>query len=162
LIYIIKRALFSVRDCFRVEDHSKKIIFRFQRGFLPYFQKMWIIDFDKTKLGYIKRDFLKINRYSLYMNAQKILGIKKVGRFFKTNLEIISDCENYTLQGYIADREFSIYKDEELMAKVSNKFNKWAYVYGVEIEKQIDVEETLKILFIIVSSYMIYGRVRLI
>lgn len=151
--YIVRQKIFTIGDKFTIRDELGNDLFLVKRQILSVGKKLRIYDMSENELCYIEQKLFKfLPEYHIFKNGESQAVIKKKLAFLKHIFLITASDGEYTVSGNMWGYEFSIQKDEGVVATVSKKFFSVADTYSVDIDDSLD---QLKILAMVIVIDMV-------
>lgn len=135
----IKQKVFSIGDKYDVYDEYGNVYFNVKSEIFTIAAKIHLYNLHNQELYYIKKRLTFLcARYEIYRGPQLCAEIQQEFRFFKAKLNITSDYGNYTIEGDLWARNFTIYRDGFPVGVVGKKFLSWSDTYEMNIADNED------------------------
>lgn len=151
--YIVRQKIFTIGDKFTIKDEQDSDIYLVKRQFLSVGKKLRIYDMSENELCYIEQKLFKfMPEYHIFRNGELQAVVKKKFAFLKHIFLISASDSEYTVSGNMWGYEFSIKKEESIIATISKKFFSVADTYSVDID---DSQDQLKILSMVIVIDMV-------
>ncbi len=148
--YIIRQKIFSLGDSFMIKNEAGNDIFMVKSQLLSFGKKLRLYDLIENELCYIEQKVFRfMPEYDIYISGQHIINVKKRFALFKNDFIITSQSGCYSIEGDFWAHEFSILKDNRVVARVSKEFFSFSDTYGVEIDDGQDQVTNLSLAIVI-------------
>ncbi len=135
----IKQKVFSIGDKYDVYDEYGNVYFNVKSEIFTIGDKLHLYDLQNQELFYIRRRITFLcARYEIYRGSQLCAEIQQEFRFFKAKLDISSTYGNYSIEGDLWARSFTIYRDGFPVGGVEKKFLSWSDTYEMNIAENED------------------------
>lgn len=135
--YIIKQKFFSLGDSFAIKNEAGNDIFIVRSQLLSFGKKLRIFDLLENELCYIEQKVFRfMPEYDIYMAGNHVANVKKKFAFLKQDFVISSSFGSYYVAGDLWAREFEIFNNGSLIARISKQFFSFSDTYGVDIDDQ--------------------------
>lgn len=132
--YIVRQKIFSFGDKFNITDESGTPRYQVEGKFLSIGKKLNIYDMEENHLMYIEQEIFRfLPEYFLYENDEVVGRVKKEFTFLRPKINIESTYGDFTIDGSVFAYNFTVSKDDEVVAIVSKEFLTLSDTYGVEI-----------------------------
>ena len=156
MIYKVNQKFFSLSGgSFTITDLNGVEHFQVKKQILSFGNKLRIYDMNDNELCYIEQKvFSFLPQYNIFINGQKIAGIKKQLNLLKNNFTIESSYGTYLVDGSFFAYEFSISKDGFQKARISKQFFSLRDSYGVEVSD--DENHLVMLAFTIVLDMILH------
>ena len=132
--YLIRQKVFSIVDKFTIKDELGNDSYFVRGKVLSIGNKLFLEDMQGNELLYIEQKIFRfLTEYNLYANGENVANVKRQFTFLKPKFNITSSQGDYTVEGNVLAHEFTILKDNNLVAQVSKKWFSFSDSYAVEI-----------------------------
>lgn len=135
----IKQKVFSIGDKYDVYDEFGNLYYKVKSEVFTIGDKIHLYNLNEQELYFIRRRLTFFcARYEIYRGSQLCAHIQQEFRFFRSKLNIVSDYGNYTIEGDLWARNFTIYRDGFPVGVVGKKFLSWSDTYEMNIADNED------------------------
>jgi len=132
--YVIRQKVWSFTDRFSIKDEYENDRFFVESKFLTIGNKLYLEDAFGNQLFYIEQKLFKILPvYEIYSGEQLFAVLKKKFSFLKPKVEIDQNGISYLISGNALAHEFSITRENTVVARVSKEWLAFSDTYGVDI-----------------------------
>lgn len=144
--FFIKQKVFSLNSKFTVKDENENDVYYVEGSFLKVPKTFSIMNAERNEVALItKKIFSFLPKFTISVNGQEVLTIRKEFSFFKARYTI--DATGIEVHGNWWDMDFDVLEHGEVAGKVSKEWFTWGDSYKVQI---IDEEmETIIIALVI-------------
>ncbi|MBE3101987.1 MAG: LURP-one-related family protein [Firmicutes bacterium] len=148
--YAIKQKIFTFGDSFAIRDETGNDCYMVKGQIFALGNKLRIYDMQGQELVYIEQKLFRfLPEYNIYYKDQLHATVKKEFTFFKPKFQIQSTLGNYRAEGNVWSMDFSILRDEKLVAQISKAWFAWSDTYGVDIAEGEDAPLMLALVIVI-------------
>lgn len=132
--YLVRQRLFTFNDSFYITNEQKRPVFQIEGKIFSLGNKLNIYDMNGNKLIYIEQKLFRfLSEYEIYQGNRLIASIKKKLSFFRPKIDIVSDYGDFHIRGNIFAYDFSILRDERVIAEVNKKLISFSDTYLVDV-----------------------------
>lgn len=139
---IVKEKVFAFKDDFAIKNDSNDVVYYVSSKFFSFGNDLTLLDLEKRPIYRIKQKVLSF--VPTYLVSDKddnvVATIKKKFTFFNNRFIIDSIFGNFKVEGNFFGREFDVYLNGELQAKVSKKFFSVGDTYTIDVLNNEKVE----------------------
>ena len=155
--YIIKQKIWSLKDRFSIKDDQENDRFFVNAKFFTIGKKLHLEDIHGNELFYLEQKLFKfLPVYEIYKSGQLFSVLKKKLTFLKPRIEIDQNGTPYHIAGDVFSHEFTISRNNTLVASVSKKWFAFSDTYGVDIVS--GENEAFIIALVICIDQIIYDK----
>lgn len=131
----IKQKVFSLKEKFTVKDEKENDVYFVEGSLFKIPKTFTMMDKEMREMALIKKKmFTLLPQFSVEINDQVVLTIKKEFTFFKARYSI--DIANVEVKGNWWDMDFDVIQNGEMAGKVSKEWFTWGDSYKVQIYKE--------------------------
>ena len=135
--FYIKEKIFSIGDHFTIKDLSGNDVFNVVGKIFSLGNKLRIYDMYNNEIVYIEQKLFKLlPEYNIYLGGNYAANVKKKFTFFSNSFNIDSNMGNYEIEGDFFAHDFSIVKNDSIVAEVNKKWVSWGDTYEIDINEQ--------------------------
>ena len=128
----IKQKVFSLSEKFTVKDQQERNVYYVEGSFMKVPKTFSIMNTNREEVALItKKMFSFLPKFSVEVNGQEVLTIKKEFSFFKARYTI--DAAGIEVHGNWWDMDFQFLQHGEIVGKVSKEWFAWGDSYKVQI-----------------------------
>lgn len=134
--YIMKQKIFSFSDKFYIRDEFNNDIYYVEGQIISFGKKLSFQDTSGNELVFIKQKLLSfMPTYEIYINDSLYAVIKKEPfTLFNSKFDIeVFDSSSIRIEGNFLSHEYSFWKNDLQIARVSREWFTWSDVYGIDI-----------------------------
>jgi len=137
--YVVKQKVFSLGDSFTIRNEHGEDCYRVKGKFFSFGDKLRIYDMQGNELIYIEQKLFRfLPEYSIYYLGQPYATVKKEFTLFRPKFQIYGTRGQYRIEGNVWGMDFSILRDNEIIAQVSKRWFSFSDTYGVDITGKED------------------------
>jgi len=148
--YAIKQKIFSFGDNFAIRDEMGNDCYKVKGKIFALGNKLRIFNMQEEELVYIEQKLFRfLPEYNIYYKDQLHATVKKEFTFFRPKFQIYSSLGSYRAEGNVWSMDFSILRDDVLVAQISKAWFAWSDTYGVDIADGEDAPLMLALVIVI-------------
>ncbi len=156
--YIIRQKIFTLTDKFCIKDEFDNERFYVNSEIFTIGKKLYLMDNAGKALYFIKQklfNFLPV--YEIYQDELLFASLKKKFTILKPKIDIDQNGTPYFISGDLWSHEFTILRNDIVVASVSKKWFAFSDSYGVDISG-IENDEFIVALVICMDEIIYNGK----
>ncbi|GKX31209.1 hypothetical protein SH1V18_36890 [Vallitalea longa] len=135
----VREKIFSFGDDFTIKDEMGNDFFIIRGKVFSLGDKLQLFNMSGEELFYIEQKLLRmLPEYTIFKNGNPVALVKKKVAFFGSKFIIESEYGYYEIEGKPFNYNFSIMKNNNVVATVSKEFFSFSDTYGVDISDNED------------------------
>lgn len=133
----IKQKVFSWRDKYDVYDEKGNPVYHVVGEVFTLGHKIHVYDLKNNEVAFIKQKVWNfLDKYEIYINNELKGTIKQKFSFFKPKYEV--DFLNWKITGDIFEWNYTMTKDDKVMAALNQKTLVWSNTFCIETKDKKD------------------------
>lgn len=148
--YKIRQKIFSFGDNFTIKNEFEEDCYIVKGKVFSFGDKLKIYDMQENELIAIRQQvFRLLPEYYLFKDEVQLAKVKKAFTLFKHRFSIESTLGQFEMQGNFLAHEFSILKNNMVVASVNKKWFSLGDSYMVDIDDKEDQAFMLAMIIVI-------------
>lgn len=157
--YVISGDICTMSNSFTVKDDSLLDFFIVRRRVLSFGKRLKIYDTRGKELCSISQNPLKLfPQYNIYLDGMLHTTVKKSFSLFENYVDISNLDGDYYAEGDFISHEFEIYKDKNIVCRVSKKFFSCNGTYGIQVDPEENQIVIISIVIAIEHIFFHHGK----